>query len=268
MLNFGNKEFRNLQEQVQKNKEDIEKGVGIPGPQGPQGEVGPQGPQGPEGPRGPKGDTGPAGPKGQEGQQGIQGPRGPRGLQGPKGDQGPQGPSGDATQIKLNGETYAASGTTIELPELAEVKAVPGNYPEYIEATVANGMAGKISWEDLQLAIDDGSIDFAAHTFDAYITFYFPELIEKYGIGSSTFPAYAAIYPNEAPMTMPDTVVDFGTLKTWIYENIVTIVRESYVDEYTFNNDVVGYGLDNGISDLNIASKNGDIVCEALLKCI
>ena len=136
MLDFENKEFRNLQEQVQKNKEDIEKGIGIPGPQGPQGEAGPQGPQGPQGEQGPKGDAGPAGPRGQEGPQGIQGPRGPRGI---------QGPSGDATKIKLNGKTYEASGATIELPDLAEVKGVPGNYPEYIEATVANGMAGKIS---------------------------------------------------------------------------------------------------------------------------
>lgn len=264
MLNFGNKEFRNLQEQVQKNKEDIEKGVGIPGPQGPQGETGPQGPQGPEGPIGPKGDTGPAGPRGQEGPQGIQGPRGPR---------GPQGTPGDATEIKLNGKTYAASGTTIELPDLAEVKGVPGNYPEYIDATVENGLAGKISWEDLQLAIDDGSIDFAAHTFNAYINFYFPELLEKYGLysfkseGEPIVPAYVALYPTEAPIIMPDTVVDFATLKTWILANIGTIVGLFYVDETIFGSESVGYQLENGIADLNIAFKNGDIICEAHLKC-
>ena len=173
MLNFGNKEFRNLQEQVQKNKEDIEKGVGIPGPQGPQGEVGPQGPQGPEGPIGPRGFTGPAGPRGYEGPQGVPGPRGPR---------GPQGPSGDATKIKLNGKTYEASGATIELPDLAEVKGVPGNYPAYIDATVANGLAGKINWELIKEAIESGEIDFAAHTFNTGLEFDFPELLTKYGI--------------------------------------------------------------------------------------
>ena len=264
MLNFGNKEFRNLQEQVQKNKDDIEKGVGIPGPQGPQGEVGPQGPQGPEGPQGPKGDTGPAGPQGQEGPQGIPGPRGPRGI---------QGPSGDATKIKLNGKTYEASGATIELPDLAEVKAVPGNYPEYIDATVANGLAGKISWDMIQTSIDSGEINFAAHTFDSYLSFVFPELLGKYGLYSSTttgeppIPAYVSIYSNNPPVTMPDTVVDFATLKAWIIANIGTLVGDSYVDEVLMSSDVSSYELVNGIADLNIALKNGDIVCEAHLHC-
>lgn len=261
MLNFGNKEFRNLQEQVQKNKEDIEKGVGIPGPQGPQGEVGPQGPQGPEGPQGPKGDTGPQGPQGQEGPQGVPGPRGPRGL---------QGPSGDATKIKLNGKTYEASGATIELPDLAEVKGVPGNYPEYIDATVANGLAGKINWELLQRDMNDGMIDFAAHTFDTGLEFDFPELKTKYGIDAFGEPAYAIIWNNDSPVTMPDTVVDFPTLKAWIIANIGTFVANSYLDENIFGNssdEEVFYSLDNGIADLNIVSKNGDIVCEAHLKC-
>ena len=264
MLNFGNKEFRNLQEQVQKNKEDIEKGVGIPGPQGPQGETGPQGPQGPEGPRGPQGIQGPAGPRGQEGPQGIQGPRGPR---------GPQGMPGDATEIKLNGKTYKASGTTIELPDLAEVKEVIGSYPEYIEATVANGMAGKISWENLQTSINDGSIDFANHTFGAYITFYFPELLEKYGLysgvtsGEPPIPAYVSLYPTAVPIIMPDTVVDFATLKAWIIANIGTLVGETDIDEVIFGSDVASYDLENGMPDLNIAFKNGDIVCEARLRC-
>ena len=52
MLNFGNKEFRNLQEQVLYNAnsiEEIKQGLGdalpnpIPGPEGPQGSEGPQG---------------------------------------------------------------------------------------------------------------------------------------------------------------------------------------------------------------------------------
>lgn len=91
MLKYGNKDFRNLQEQVQKNKEDIEKGVGIPGPQGPQGETGPQGPQGIQGPRGERGVQGIQGPVGPRGPQGVEGPRGPRGLQGPAGEKGADG---------------------------------------------------------------------------------------------------------------------------------------------------------------------------------
>ena len=159
------------------------------------------------------------------------------------------------------------------MPELAEVKAVLGNYPEYIEATVDNGMVGKISWEELQASINDGSIDFANHTFDSYITFYFPELLEKYGLCSSVtsgeppIPAYVSLYPTEAPIIMPDTVVDFATLKAWIIANIGTLVGETDIDEAIFGSDVASYNLENGMPDLNIGFKNGDIVCEARLKC-
>lgn len=56
MLEFGNKEWRNLQEQVRKNQLDIlelkQGGAGhepVPGPEGPRGEQGNEGPKGPKG---------------------------------------------------------------------------------------------------------------------------------------------------------------------------------------------------------------------------
>lgn len=159
------------------------------------------------------------------------------------------------------------------MPDLAEVSQVPGNYPEYIEATIANGLEGKISWEDLQLSIDDGSINFAAHTFDAYINFYFPEVLAKYGLyfsnvsGEPIVPGYVSLYSNNPPVTMPDTVVDFPTLKAWIIANIGTLVGDSYVDDCIFDSDLANYRTENGMPDLNISLKNGDILCEARLKC-
>src|SRR3954470_7137147 len=47
--------------------------------------VGSPGPTGPAGPTGPTGTTGPAGPTGPQGPTGLQGPKGDTGLQGPKG---------------------------------------------------------------------------------------------------------------------------------------------------------------------------------------
>ena len=72
MINIDGKEFRNLQEQVGKNKADIDEikqslGSALPDPiPGPQGEpgasiIGPQGPRGEKGERGFKGDQGPMG---------------------------------------------------------------------------------------------------------------------------------------------------------------------------------------------------------------
>lgn len=131
MLNFGNKEFRNLQEQVLKNMDDISSiselielakqvGIRVDGVLASEEDL----PAEPE-----QGDTyavgdiapfelysydgtdwvdfgkfplaGPKGDKGDTGEQGIMGPQGPQGIQGPKGDtgatgaQGPRGLKGD-----------------------------------------------------------------------------------------------------------------------------------------------------------------------------
>ena len=131
MIKINDKTYRNLPEQVEKNKRDIEDlklRAGFQGPYastesiqppvdgviyiigatepyelykfdiddgfidlGPFGATGAQGPVGPEGPQGPKGDKGDTGA---QGPQGIQGPQGPYGLQGPKGDPGSNGAPG------------------------------------------------------------------------------------------------------------------------------------------------------------------------------
>lgn len=71
---------------------------------------------GPQGPKGETGDTGPTGPKGDTGPTGPTGATGPTGPQGPQGIQGPTGPQGPAIDISLNGNTYSAVGSTITLP--------------------------------------------------------------------------------------------------------------------------------------------------------
>jgi hypothetical protein len=141
MLKIKNKEYRNLQEQVLKNMDDVESledlaerinqvGIRVDGivdtpddlPDAP-GEmltyaVGTEAPYaiytyvdskqdwvyfGVFPLAGPQGATGPQGPQGVQGIQGIQGVKGDTGPQGPVGPQGPQGPKGDPGAIGPQG---------------------------------------------------------------------------------------------------------------------------------------------------------------------
>ena len=130
-ITINDKTYRNLPEQVEKNKRDIEDlqlRAGFQGPYastedinppvdgvvyiigssspyevykfdmddgfvdlGPFGATGAQGEQGPQGPVGPQG---PQGIQGEQGPHGIQGPQGPYGLQGPQGEPGSNGAQG------------------------------------------------------------------------------------------------------------------------------------------------------------------------------
>ena len=131
MIKINDKTYRNLPEQVEKNKRDIEDLQLRAGFQGPYastddinppvdgviyiigssypyevykfdmddgfidlGPFGATGEQGPEGPQGPVGPQGPQGIQGEQGPQGIQGPQGPYGLQGPQGEPGSNGAQG------------------------------------------------------------------------------------------------------------------------------------------------------------------------------
>jgi hypothetical protein len=145
MLAFGNKEFRNLQEQVLKNMDDIaaiqggalvigEFGIKVigqvedpsylPDPAEYEGEFGDAYLVGSESPydyyiftRAFEGSEpqwinigifpapGPQGPAGQDGQDGAQGPRGLTGAQGPRGEQGLQGPRGEQGPKGDKGDT-------------------------------------------------------------------------------------------------------------------------------------------------------------------
>ena len=145
MLNFGNKEFRNLQEQVLENMKDIEKiedvkiiGVdvnyivdtvadmeAIEEPEaGNVCAVGTEAPftlyvyyedewvslgefprQGPQGLQGPQGIQGQRGPQGPMGPQGPVGPRGYSGAPGPQGPEGQRGPQGPQGVQGPAGET-------------------------------------------------------------------------------------------------------------------------------------------------------------------
>ena len=101
-----------LQEYVNKNKEDFR---GYKGDTGQQGLRGPQGPKGDPGEQGPEGKQGLQGERGLRGEQGSQGMRGPEGPKGDKGDRGEQGNNGkdgidgkDSTQRNFRDLTIIA----------------------------------------------------------------------------------------------------------------------------------------------------------------
>ena len=134
MLNFGNKEFRNLQEQVLENMKDVKelKDLALVGinvkyivednealaeiedmEAGDMAAVGVAAPfhlyvyygeewvsfgvfpmEGPMGPTGPRGEVGARGPRGLTGNIGPRGPQGPQGLPGPQGNKGEKGDMG------------------------------------------------------------------------------------------------------------------------------------------------------------------------------
>lgn len=179
MLKFGNKEFNNLQEQVLKNTNDLQKFIELTGSvigvKGDKGDTGERGPQGLTGIRGSQwtigtnlpasannGDIhldydgnvyiyngqwilnvnirGPQGLTGRPGPQGLQGSQGPRGLQ------GPQGPQGE--QFLINGPvanvTDLPSISTVEGRNIAFLVGASAPYALYVISE--NAVTHNLEW--------------------------------------------------------------------------------------------------------------------------
>ena len=151
MIEINGKEYRNIQEQVGKNQQDIEAlekllpyngpydstedipatilvngGIYLIGIEDPYtiykydeseedfidlGNFGGTGPTGATGATGPQGERGPQGPTGATGPAGATGPRGRQGLPGPQGPRGDQGPAGPGAKIHVNNQTYSPDNT-------------------------------------------------------------------------------------------------------------------------------------------------------------
>lgn len=155
MLNFGNKEFRNLQEQVLKNADDLEQikqSLGtalpnpIPGPQGPMGRPG-IGQKGERGSIWTVGTDFPASPRENDihlkesevyqytkgkwvlygSIKGNQGIPGSRGLVGPRGQEGPQGPAGERGPTGYTIEMIGVFSTVELAPSPADMYASKRN---------------------------------------------------------------------------------------------------------------------------------------------
>lgn len=178
MIKINDKTYRNLPEQVEKNKRDIEDLNLRAGFQGPYastediqppvdgviyiigstdpyelykfdmddgfidlGPFGATGAQGPEGPQGPQGIQGPQGETGPQGPQGIQGPQGPYGLQGEKGDPGENGATGpEGPQGEEgNGIASIAKTGTVGLLDTYTITMTNGDTYTF---TVTNGENG------------------------------------------------------------------------------------------------------------------------------
>lgn len=160
MIEINGKKYRNIQEQVQKNKDDIEnlaKNSGFNGPYEslddipedklvnnglyligttspygiykyseltntfePLGQFPQVGPQGPQGPKGDKGDKGDTGAQGPQGIQGETGPQGPQGIQGETGATGATGPQGPKGDNGAGLIFVEYNDTSIDVAQLAQ----------------------------------------------------------------------------------------------------------------------------------------------------
>ena len=185
MLNFGNKEFRNLQEQVLENMKNIKSlqdlslvGINVDyivedlsSIQSPEaGQMAAVGAAAPytlyvyynsswvsfgEFPKeGPQGLQGPAGPQGPQGPRGLTGDIGPRGSQGERGAQGPRGATGAKGEKGDKGDAGAPVTITVD-----NVKYTQSNgnitLPDYPHDGVWGSIEGNIeSQADLQNALN------------------------------------------------------------------------------------------------------------------
>ena len=185
MLNFGNKEFRNLQEQVLENMKNIKSlqdlslvGINVDyivedlsSIQSPEaGQMAAVGAAAPytlyvyynsswvsfgEFPKeGPQGLQGPAGPQGPQGPRGFTGDIGPRGSQGERGAQGPRGATGARGEKGDKGDAGAPVTITVDGVKYTQSN---GNItlPDYPHDGVWGSIEGNIeSQADLQEALN------------------------------------------------------------------------------------------------------------------
>lgn len=88
------------------------------------------------GPQGPAGANGATGPQGEKGDKGDTGPQGPKGDKGATGSQGPAGADGLTTSISLNGNIYTQSGGRITLPSMPTTSNVVSIVEEKIDEDI------------------------------------------------------------------------------------------------------------------------------------
>lgn len=152
-----------------------------------------------------------------------------------------------------------------DLQEVAEKRFEVGTYPAKIE--VSN--EGDLDWSQIQSGIENKSINFENHTFgdDIYLIFYLPRLLEQYGLGEDTAVGYIN-YVLSKSITMPNSVVDFDSLKTWMQSDafITAINAAGYLlDECLVYNSIAGYGYENPTN--NIKLYNGELKISTSLVC-
>ena len=117
--------------------------------------------------------------------------------------------------------------------------------------------------------IENKRINFENHTFgnSVYLTFYLPRLLEQYGLGEDTTVGYTS-YELSNSITMPNSVVDFDSLKTWMQSDafITAINAAGYViNETLLYNSVAAYDPENPTN--NIKLYNGELKISTSLVC-
>ena len=152
-----------------------------------------------------------------------------------------------------------------ELSQVAEKGFKVGTYPASIESY---GEA-EISWPDIQAQILEGErIDFENHIFAAYMIFTIPSLLIHYGLSESGDDVPYIGYDVSDGITMPNSVVDFESLKAWMQSQTFISGLEGvgyYVDESFILNEVANYSVEDPVD--NIILLNGKLTLDTVLTC-
>ena len=96
-----------------------------------------------------------------------------------------------------------------DLQEVAEKGFKVGTYPAEIEII----HEGEFDWDVIIEQVENEDINFSTHQFSSGLRFNCPKLFEHYGLGHNNNPGYIQYELNEYSITMPNSVVDFNSLK-------------------------------------------------------
>lgn len=149
------------------------------------------------------------------------------------------------------------------LSEVAEKGFKVGTYPAQID--IVN--EGEFDWEVLKDEVLDEQVDFENHTFSAGLRFEFPTLLKEYGLGEADDENGYVYYTLSEAITMPNSVVDFESLKVWMQsEAFISAIQYKYdYDEYQIRNLVASYEFDDSAD--NIVLVDGELKINTYILC-
>jgi len=151
-----------------------------------------------------------------------------------------------------------------ELEQVAEKGSVVGTYPGSLPSK-GSFDADKTIEEmegDSKLSFDNHSI-----SSEAYLYFYYPELLIHYGLGEAREVGYIALCIDD-DIEFPETINDENSLKQWMLTNdFITAVMATgpYVDDVQLSNEVADYMTNN---NWTLSLQNGQLIMTENLKCL
>ena len=143
-----------------------------------------------------------------------------------------------------------------DLSEQVTPRTTIGTYPNEIENCIGS-LNFDYSWRQWE---NNSEINFATHTFSggAYFYFFFPGLLEHYGLGEDGNPGYMAIL-TDSPISFPETINTKEALKNYIYsEDFIEVLNNEamYCEEEMLYNEVASYMAEDVGGSYSLENEN------------